>query len=705
MKSDIRLLALDLDNTLLNSEKKISEANQHILKQCEREGIRVVTASGRFFHSQLSFTDQLSTKIQNNWHVCNGGAGIYAGHELIWREHGFKADVFEALLKQIRKTSLFYFVDTVSKVYYDHTLTAMPSQRAQQVMRNPYVYRTTCIDNIKAPVRIIFYCRNEKEVAAAHQIQTKGAVAYDGGDKIVEIAPDGFAVRGEDARFGVLRGLAGTGKLSGLGAFGGLVAGIGGELQDGDALSGGIVFKHDVAAVVADVLRLSGEIEEGVAASARDPARAGGVAAVFALTLTLTRLTLALSRLALALSRLYLTGGPGKLGCARRVFLQPFLERFGAVRVIVRGREAGIAVAGTLLALTLLLTLTLLLALTLLLTLTGQLPPLVVAHLRELFEAFAQSLRVSGERVGERLKLFLRHGRSEVVPALFQELRQRRVVRGELFDELTELFHRLGAAGHVGREIRERGGRLGELLEIVDGVFQRTRRAGGERIGQVAERFDALERLRRGRARAVFLEVFQLLLRGLDFLLRDQRFVLEDLELLFQLFHFLMHVERAGAGEPRAVGVDEERPGEEERRGQKRGHAGGGKLHAQFGRRRDRDVRRPRGTVRFERGRQESAAVRVRVEPDHELVFRRREADRPDQRRDQRGGQEQDGGEDHGVAGPFREHQPPGEHDAAREEERHGAERRGFPQEQAVPDAAVQGIDGRVQRAGRRRER
>lgn len=189
MKSDIRLLALDLDNTLLNSEKKISEANQHMLEKCEKVGIRVITASGRFFHSQLGFTDQLSTKIRDNWHVCNGGAGIYAGHELIWREHGFEADLFKALLKQIRKTSLFYFVDTVSKVYYDHTLTAMPSQRAQQVMRNPYVYRTTSIDNIKDPVRIIFYCRNEKEVAAAHQIQTKGAVAYDGGDKIVEIAP------------------------------------------------------------------------------------------------------------------------------------------------------------------------------------------------------------------------------------------------------------------------------------------------------------------------------------------------------------------------------------------------------------------------------------------------------------------------------------------------------------------------------------
>ena len=98
-------------------------------------------------------------------------------------------------------------------------------------------------------------------------------------------------MRGEDARFGVFRRLSCAGKLSGLGAFGGLLAGRGGELQDGDALSGGIVFEHEFAAFVADVLRFSGEIEEGVGAAAGDAAGAGYVA-------------------------LSLSGGAGELGCA-----------------------------------------------------------------------------------------------------------------------------------------------------------------------------------------------------------------------------------------------------------------------------------------------------------------------------------------------------------------------------------------------------
>ena len=45
----IRLIALDLDNTLLNSEKELSEENRKTLLRAAEEGIAVVPATGRFF--------------------------------------------------------------------------------------------------------------------------------------------------------------------------------------------------------------------------------------------------------------------------------------------------------------------------------------------------------------------------------------------------------------------------------------------------------------------------------------------------------------------------------------------------------------------------------------------------------------------------------------------------------------------------------
>ena len=44
---DIRLLALDLDGTLTNSQKEISGKNKIALYQAEKQGVRVALASGR----------------------------------------------------------------------------------------------------------------------------------------------------------------------------------------------------------------------------------------------------------------------------------------------------------------------------------------------------------------------------------------------------------------------------------------------------------------------------------------------------------------------------------------------------------------------------------------------------------------------------------------------------------------------------------
>jgi Cof subfamily protein (haloacid dehalogenase superfamily) len=48
---DIRLVAMDLDGTLLDSNKRISDENARVLRTCEARGIRMVFSSGRSFES------------------------------------------------------------------------------------------------------------------------------------------------------------------------------------------------------------------------------------------------------------------------------------------------------------------------------------------------------------------------------------------------------------------------------------------------------------------------------------------------------------------------------------------------------------------------------------------------------------------------------------------------------------------------------
>jgi Cof subfamily protein (haloacid dehalogenase superfamily) len=49
MKNDIKIIALDLDGTLLDSQKRLSEANRAALEEAAAKGVHIVPTTGRFF--------------------------------------------------------------------------------------------------------------------------------------------------------------------------------------------------------------------------------------------------------------------------------------------------------------------------------------------------------------------------------------------------------------------------------------------------------------------------------------------------------------------------------------------------------------------------------------------------------------------------------------------------------------------------------
>lgn len=59
MNTDIRLIALDLDGTLLDSDKKLSEANREALRMCAERGIEIVPCTGRIWQGIPEFIREL----------------------------------------------------------------------------------------------------------------------------------------------------------------------------------------------------------------------------------------------------------------------------------------------------------------------------------------------------------------------------------------------------------------------------------------------------------------------------------------------------------------------------------------------------------------------------------------------------------------------------------------------------------------------
>ena len=69
-----KLVAIDLDGTLLDSYGQISENNKNAVKDAVNKGTKVVIASGRGVMSVKNFANEIGA---NEYAVCGNGAVVY----------------------------------------------------------------------------------------------------------------------------------------------------------------------------------------------------------------------------------------------------------------------------------------------------------------------------------------------------------------------------------------------------------------------------------------------------------------------------------------------------------------------------------------------------------------------------------------------------------------------------------------------------
>lgn len=73
----IKMIALDLDNTLLNRRKEISARNEAVLKKLHEQGIRVVLCTGRPINAIWPYIEQLGLTAAEDYTITfNGGLVI-----------------------------------------------------------------------------------------------------------------------------------------------------------------------------------------------------------------------------------------------------------------------------------------------------------------------------------------------------------------------------------------------------------------------------------------------------------------------------------------------------------------------------------------------------------------------------------------------------------------------------------------------------
>lgn len=131
----IKMIALDLDNTLLNSSKKISAQNQKILHELHQRQIKVVVCTGRPINAVWPYIDQLGLTEPNDYTITFNGGMIIRNHDRqVLYKTGLKLADFDLIHDYAEKHNLPLDILDFKQVY---ELTDLGKSSYQEVLNAP----------------------------------------------------------------------------------------------------------------------------------------------------------------------------------------------------------------------------------------------------------------------------------------------------------------------------------------------------------------------------------------------------------------------------------------------------------------------------------------------------------------------------------------------------------------------------------------
>jgi len=92
--SKIKLIALDMDGTLLNELDEVTDYTKDMIKQAQREGIHVVISTGRPLATCISYVSDLEL---SSYVITSNGAEIYTADEELIEQHTMHPEKMEQL--------------------------------------------------------------------------------------------------------------------------------------------------------------------------------------------------------------------------------------------------------------------------------------------------------------------------------------------------------------------------------------------------------------------------------------------------------------------------------------------------------------------------------------------------------------------------------------------------------------------------------
>lgn len=169
-----KLLVMDVDNTLLRTDKSVSEKNIEAIKKCRDKGVMVSLASGRPALDVLHYAEMIG--IGDNYHVSDNGAGIFKGRKR----------------KIIKKFNENFYLDLVDKlrshniecgVFSGDDSDFVYEQGSETIAKGIDIYfpvtksRVGDIKQIKNVYKISSYFKNDEEFAFVKSLEKENEMS------------------------------------------------------------------------------------------------------------------------------------------------------------------------------------------------------------------------------------------------------------------------------------------------------------------------------------------------------------------------------------------------------------------------------------------------------------------------------------------------------------------------------------------------
>lgn len=157
----IKLVAIDIDGTLLNSERKLTAEVKAAIKEATNQGVNIVLATGRPTVGVIPLIQELGLENDHSFVVTYNGALVQnAGTKEILVEHGLTFDDYLEIEYLSRKLGVHFHVQDYDRMYTanrdiseytieEATLTGIPlSYRSVDEMTpNMHIIKSMMIDH------------------------------------------------------------------------------------------------------------------------------------------------------------------------------------------------------------------------------------------------------------------------------------------------------------------------------------------------------------------------------------------------------------------------------------------------------------------------------------------------------------------------------------------------------------------------------